>query len=217
MNARPLRLSTAQADFESLFQQRLHWSADTDAAIEQRVADILADVKARGDTAVLDYTARFDGLQAASMADLELQQADFKAAFDGLPEAQKRALQDAAARIRSYHEAQKKACGESWQYRDADGSLLGQKVTPLDRAGIYVPGDKAAYPSSLLMNAIPAHVAGVGEIIMVVPTPVRGSVATGGAAGGKTAARGERNELVLAQQSRRRSQSQWGNHESGSL
>ena len=198
MNARPLRLSTAQADFESLFQQRLHWSADTDAAIEQRVADILADVKARGDTAVLDYTARFDGLQAASMSDLELQQADFKAAFDGLPEAQKRALQDAAARIRSYHEAQKKACGESWQYRDADGSLLGQKVTPLDRAGIYVPGGKAAYPSSLLMNAIPAHVAGVGEIIMVVPTPVRGSVATGGAAGGKTAARGERNELVLA-------------------
>ena len=198
MNARPLRLSTAQADFESLFQQRLHWSADTDAAIEQRVADILADVKQRGDAAVLDYTARFDGLQAASMADLELQQADFKAAFDGLPEAQKRALQDAAARIRSYHEAQKKACGESWQYRDADGSLLGQKVTPLDRAGIYVPGGKAAYPSSLLMNAIPAHVAGVGEIIMVVPTPVRGSVATGGAAGGKTAARGERNELVLA-------------------
>ena len=198
MNARPLRLSTAQADFESLFQQRLHWSADTDAAIEQRVADILADVKARGDAAVLDYTARFDGLQAASMADLELQQSDFKAAFDGLPEAQKRALQDAAARIRSYHEAQKKACGESWQYRDADGSLLGQKVTPLDRAGIYVPGGKAAYPSSLLMNAIPAHVAGVGEIIMVVPTPVRGSVATGGAAGGKTAARSERNELVLA-------------------
>jgi len=163
------------------------------------VADILSDVKARGDAAVLDYTARFDGLQAASMADLELQQADFKAAFDGLPEAQKHALQDAAARIRSYHEAQKKACGESWQYRDADGSLLGQKVTPLDRAGIYVPGGKAAYPSSLLMNAIPAHVAGVGEIIMVVPTPVRGSVATGGAAGsGTTATRGERNELVLA-------------------
>ena len=199
MNARPLRLSTTQADFEALFQQRLHWSADTDAAIEQGVADILADVKQRGDAAVLDYTERFDGLQVASMADLELQQADFKAAFDGLPESQKRALQDAAARIRSYHEAQKKACGESWQYLDADGSLLGQKVTPLDRAGIYVPGGKAAYPSSLLMNAIPAHVAGVGEIIMVVPTPVRGSVATGGAAGsGMTAARGERNELVLA-------------------
>jgi histidinol dehydrogenase len=147
----------------------------------------------------LDYTARFDGLQAACMAELELHQSDFKEAFDGLPQAQKDALQEAAARIRSYHEAQKKACGESWQYRDADGSLLGQKVTPLDRAGIYVPGGKAAYPSSLLMNAIPAHVAGVADIIMVVPTPVRGSVATGAAPGsGATATRGERNLLVLA-------------------
>jgi histidinol dehydrogenase len=145
------------------------------------VADILADVKARGDAAVLEYTARFDGLQADSMAALELTQAELKAAFDSLPQAQKTALQDAAARVRSYHEAQKKACGESWQYRDADGSLLGQKVTPLDRVGIYVPGGKAAYPSSVLMNAIPAQVAGVGEIIMVVPTP-----------------RGEKNPLVLA-------------------
>ena len=181
MNARPLRLSTAQADFETLFQQRLHWSADTDDAIEQRVADILADVKARGDAAVLEYTARFDGLQADSMAALELTQAELKAAFDSLPQAQKTALQDAAARVRSYHEAQKKACGESWQYRDADGSLLGQKVTPLDRVGIYVPGGKAAYPSSVLMNAIPAHVAGVADIIMVVPTP-----------------KAEKNPLVLA-------------------
>ncbi len=181
MNARPLRLSTAQADFETLFQQRLHWSADTDDAIEQRVADILADVKARGDPAVLEYTARFDGLQADSMAALELTQAELKAAFDSLPQAQKTALQDAAARVRSYHEAQKKACGESWQYRDADGSLLGQKVTPLDRVGIYVPGGKAAYPSSVLMNAIPAHVAGVADIIMVVPTP-----------------KAEKNPLVLA-------------------
>src|SRR6185369_8178327 len=104
-----------------------------------------------------------------------------KAAFDGLPPAQRAALQAAAARVRSYHEAQKKAGGESWSYRDADGTLLGQKVTPLDRVGIYVPGGKAAYPSSVLMNAIPAQVAGVGEIIMVVPTP-----------------RGERNALVLA-------------------
>ena len=199
MKARPLRLSTTQSDFDAALQQRLHWSADTDAAIEQRVADILADVQKRGDAAVLDYTARFDGLQAARMADLELQQADFKAAFEALPEAQKVALQDAAARIRSYHEAQKQACGQSWQYRDAQGNLLGQKVTPVDRAGIYVPGGKAAYPSSLLMNAIPAHVAGVAEIIMVVPTPVRGSVATGGAPGqGALAAVGERNELVLA-------------------
>ncbi len=181
MQARPLRLSTAQADFETLFQQRLHWSADTDAAIEQRVADILADVKTRGDAAVLEYTERFDGLKAASMAALELTQAELKAAFDGLPTVQQQALQDAAARVRSYHEAQKKASGESWTYRDADGTLLGQKVTPLDRVGIYVPGGKAAYPSSVLMNAIPAHVAGVGEIIMVVPTP-----------------QGEKNPLVLA-------------------
>ena len=181
MQARPLRLSTTQADFETLFQQRLHWSADTDAAIEQRVADILVDVKARGDAAVLEYTERFDGLKATHMAALELTQAELKAAFDGLPSVQQQALQDAAARVRSYHEAQKKASGESWTYRDADGTLLGQKVTPLDRVGIYVPGGKAAYPSSVLMNAIPAHVAGVGEIIMVVPTP-----------------QGEKNPLVLA-------------------
>ena len=191
MTARPLRLSTAQADFETLFQQRLHWSADTDAAIEQRVADILADVKQRGDAAVLEYTARFDGLQADSMAALELTQAELKAAFESLPAAQKTALQDAAVRVRSYHEAQKKASGESWQYRDADGSLLGQKVTPLDRVGIYVPGGKAAYPSSVLMNAIPAHVAGVAEIIMVVPTPAKDRSAAG-------ASHGEKNPLVLA-------------------
>ena len=191
MNARPLRLSTAQADFETQFQQRLHGSADTDAAIEQRVADILADVKTRGDAAVLEYTARFDGLQADSMAALELTQAELKAAFEGLPQVQQQALQNAAARVRSYHEAQKKASGESWHYRDADGTLLGQKVTPLDRVGIYVPGGKAAYPSSVLMNAIPAHVAGVGEIIMVVPTPAKDRSAAG-------AARGEKNPLVLA-------------------
>jgi histidinol dehydrogenase len=196
--AAPARLSTADSTFEAEFQARLHWSADTDAAIEQRVADILADVQQRGDASVLDYTARFDGLSAASMAGLELTQADFKAAFDAIPAAQREALQAAAARVRSYHEAQKKASGESWSYRDADGSLLGQKVTPLDRVGIYVPGGKAAYPSSLLMNAIPAHVAGVQEIIMVVPTPVRGSVATGGSGEQATSSRGERNELVLA-------------------
>ncbi|MCX7815682.1 MAG: histidinol dehydrogenase [Tepidimonas ignava] len=179
--ARPLRLDTAQPDFESVFAQRLHWSADTDAAIEARVADILADVRARGDAAVLDYTQRFDGLSAASVAELEIDPATLRAAFEALPAAQRDALQQAAARIRRYHEAQLQACGRSWQYRDDDGTLLGQKVTPLDRVGIYVPGGKAAYPSSVLMNAIPAHVAGVDEIIMVVPTP-----------------RGERNTLVLA-------------------
>jgi len=181
LTATPLRLSTASADFEAQFARRLHWSAETDHAIEQRVADILADVQERGDAAVLEYTARFDGLQAGAMVDLELTQTELKAAFDGLPTAQRSALEAAAARVRRYHEAQKKASGESWTYRDEDGTLLGQKVTPLDRVGIYVPGGKAAYPSSVLMNAIPAHVAGVGEIIMVVPTP-----------------RGEKNPLVLA-------------------
>ncbi len=195
--AAPARLSTVSATFEQDFAARLHWSAEQDVAIEQRVADILADVRGRGDAAVLEYTARFDGLSAPSMPALELTQADFKAAFDAIPSAQRSALQAAADRVRKYHEAQKRATGEGWSYRDEDGTLLGQKVTPLDRVGIYVPGGKAAYPSSLLMNAIPAHVAGVREIVMVVPTPVRGSVATGGT-GAATATRGERNELVLA-------------------
>jgi len=180
-SARPLRLSTLDKDFEDRFRQRLHWSGETDAAIESRVADILADVRQRGDAAVLDYTARFDGLQATTVSQLELSQTELKAAFDALPVTQREALQAAALRVRSYHEAQKRASGESWSYHDADGTLLGQKVTPLDRVGIYVPGGKAAYPSSVLMNAIPAHVAGVGEIIMVVPTP-----------------KGEKNQLVLA-------------------
>ena len=179
--AAPARLSTAAATFEADFAARLHWSADTDAAIEQRVADILTDVQKRGDAAVLEYTARFDGLTASQLSALELTQAELKAAFDAIPQAQRDALQAAAKRVRSYHEAQKKASGESWSYRDEDGTLLGQKVTPLDRVGIYVPGGKAAYPSSVLMNAIPAHVAGVEEIIMVVPTP-----------------KGEKNALVLA-------------------
>jgi len=179
--ATPARLSCADSTFEAQFKARLHWSAATDAAIEQRVAEILADVQHRGDAAVMEYTARFDGLTSASMVELELTQDELKAAFESIPAAQRDALQAAARRVRTYHEAQKKASGESWSYRDEDGTLLGQKVTPLDRVGIYVPGGKAAYPSSVLMNAIPAHVAGVGEIIMVVPTP-----------------RGEKNALVLA-------------------
>lgn len=179
--ASPARLSTTSSTFDAEFKARLHWSAEADAAIEQRVADILLDVQRRGDSAVLEYTARFDGLNVAAMSALELSQAELKAAFDAIPVAQRDALQAAARRVRSYHEAQKKANGEGWSYRDEDGTLLGQKVTPLDRVGIYVPGGKAAYPSSVLMNAIPAHVAGVGEIIMVVPTP-----------------KGEKNPLVLA-------------------
>ncbi|HUR88450.1 MAG TPA: histidinol dehydrogenase [Ramlibacter sp.] len=179
--ARPLRLATTDADFEARLGERLHWSAETDAGVEQAVERILADVRDRGDAAVLEHTARFDGVDARSASALELSKAELKAAFESLPAKQRDALEAAAARVRSYHEAQKKASGESWHYRDADGTLLGQKVTPLDRVGIYVPGGKAAYPSSVLMNAIPAHVAGVGEIVMVVPTP-----------------RGEKNALVLA-------------------
>jgi histidinol dehydrogenase len=181
LTANPLRLSTADSQFEADFKARLHWAADTDAAIETSVAAILHDVQQRGDVAVLEYTARWDHVQAQTMQELELSQSELKAAFDSIPAAQREALQAAAARVRSYHEAQKRASGESWSYRDESGSLLGQKVTPLDRVGIYVPGGKATYPSSVLMNAIPAHVAGVGEIIMVVPTP-----------------RGEKNAMVLA-------------------
>jgi histidinol dehydrogenase len=175
------RLSTADAHFEPQFQRVLHWSAETDAAIEDRVAQIIDEVRARGDAAVLELTARFDGVQAASMAELEIGRAELLAALDAITPAQRRALEAAAERVRDYHQRQLEATSRSWQYRDADGTLLGQKVTPLDRVGIYVPGGKAAYPSSVLMNAIPAQVAGVAEIVMVVPTP-----------------RGERNALVLA-------------------
>ena len=179
--AAPVRLSTASATFEADFKARLHWSAEADAAIEERVAAILADVQRRGDAAVLEYTGRFDRLDAADMQALELTAGELRAAFESLPGEQRKALEFAARRVRQFHEAQKRASGESWSYRDEDGTLLGQKVTPLDRVGIYVPGGKAAYPSSVLMNAIPAHVAGVGEIVMVVPTPG-----------------GEKNALVLA-------------------
>ena len=179
--ATPAYLSTASATFEVDFKARLHWSDATDAGIEDVVANILRDVQMRGDAAVLEYTNLFDGLAVATVASLELTQAELKAAFDAIPADQRDALHAAAKRVRSYHEAQKKANGESWSYRDDDGTLLGQKVTPLERVGIYVPGGKATYPSSVLMNAIPAHVAGVNEIIMVVPTP-----------------RGEKNLMVLA-------------------
>ncbi|BAL94200.1 histidinol dehydrogenase [Rubrivivax gelatinosus] len=175
------RLSTADAGFEAGFQRVLHWSAETDAEIENRVAAILDDVRQRGDAAVLEYTARFDRLQAASVAALEISADELRGALAAITPAQRSALEAAAERVRDYHQRQLQACGQSWSYRDADGTLLGQKVTPLDRVGIYVPGGKAAYPSSVLMNAIPAQVAGVGEIVMVVPTPG-----------------GERNALVLA-------------------
>jgi histidinol dehydrogenase len=181
------RLDASAAGFEAAFARVRHWSADTDRAIEERVAAILDDVRVRGDAAVLECTRRYDGLDAPSLDALRIDVADCRAALASLPAAQRRALDDAAARVRAYHERQLEACGRAWSYLDADGTRLGQKVTPLDRVGLYVPGGKAAYPSSVLMNAVPARVAGVGEIVMVVPTPVR----TPGAPA-------ERNPLVLA-------------------
>jgi histidinol dehydrogenase len=174
-------LDTAQPGFEADFSRVLHWSQETDQAIEARVAAILAEVRRRGDAAVLELTASLDRLPASSMAELEIGRDRLEAALQAITPAQRVALEAAAARVRTYHERQLEACGRSWSWRDADGTLLGQKVTPLDRVGIYVPGGKAAYPSSVLMNAIPAQVAGVGEIVMVVPTPG-----------------GERNALVMA-------------------
>ena len=172
------RLSTTDASFEAELKQLLAFETAQDDRIDQVVADILRDVKTRGDAAVLEYTQRFDRLQTADVSALELSQAELHAALDNLPEAQRQALQQAAERVRRYHEKQLQA---SWTYTEDDGTVLGQQVTALDRVGLYVPGGKAAYPSSVLMNAIPAKVAGVRELIMVVPTPG-----------------GEKNALVLA-------------------
>ncbi len=172
------RLSTADADFTARIDALLAFEAAADEHIERTVAAILADVKARGDAAVVEYTNRFDRLAVSSPAELELGRAELQAALDGLPAERREALEAAAGRIRAYHERQKL---EGWTYSEADGTRLGMMVTPLDRVGLYVPGGKAAYPSSVLMNAIPAKVAGVGELIMVVPTPD-----------------GEKNQLVLA-------------------
>ncbi|MDI5889762.1 histidinol dehydrogenase [Halomonas rhizosphaerae] len=162
------RLSTSQADFDRHLADLLAWEGVSDAAVQQRVDEILVAVKARGDAALVEYSNRFDRLAVTSMAELTLSEGRLRQAFEGLPAEQREALSSAAERIRAYHERQKPA---SWHYTEADGTVLGQQVTPLDRAGIYVPGGKAAYPSSVLMNAIPAHVAGVREIVMVVPTP----------------------------------------------
>jgi len=166
------RLDAAQADFDAQLRALLAFEASEDAAIDAAAAAILAEVKARGDAAVLEYTQRFDRLSAASLGALEIGKDDMRIALDGLAPVRRAALQTAAERVRSYHERQKAECGSAgFLYTEADGTVLGQKVTPLDRVGIYVPGGKAAYPSSVLMNAIPAKVAGVAEVIMVVPTP----------------------------------------------
>ncbi|MFZ6774096.1 histidinol dehydrogenase [Undibacterium sp. SXout7W] len=166
------RLDSADADFSSKLSSLLAFEASEDEAIDRAAAQILASVKTTGDTAVLEATNRFDRLNAHSVAALELSQAEMQDALQSLSPERRSALETAAQRVRSYHEIQRTECGSAgFSYTEADGTVLGQKVTPLDRVGIYVPGGKAAYPSSVLMNAIPAKVAGVQEIIMVVPTP----------------------------------------------
>lgn len=171
-------LNTQHPDFQNQLKALLAFETAQDPKIDQIVADICADVQKRGDAAVIEYTNKFDGTNAQSINDFILNQEDLKTAFFRLPEKVQAALKTAAARVESYHQHQKM---QSWTYTDEDGTLLGQQITPLDRVGIYVPGGKAAYPSSVIMNAMPAHVAGVPEIIMVVPTP-----------------KGERNDIVLA-------------------
>lgn len=172
------KLNAASADFDTQLKNLLAWNETDDLAIHQRVLEIIADVRKRGDDAVIEYTNRFDHCNVSIASELEISKEKLKAAWDNLPADQAQALEIAAQRIRAYAEKQKM---DSWQYTENDGTMLGQKVTPLDRVGLYVPGGKAAYPSSVLMNAIPAKVAGVPELIMVVPTP-----------------NGETNELVLA-------------------
>src|SRR5690554_83293 len=172
------RLDTNQADFNHHLDGLLAWEGVSDKAVNERVGEIIAAVRQRGDAAVVEYTARFDGLDVADMAALTLDRARLEQALERITAEQRQALEVAAERVRLYHEHQRQ---DSWRYTEADGTVLGQQVTPLDRVGLYVPGGKASYPSSVLMNAIPAKVAGVPEVVMVVPTP-----------------RGEINELVLA-------------------
>ncbi len=172
------RLDASSADFPQQLKNLLAWNESDDLEIQHRVLEIIADVRKRGDQAVIDYTNRFDQRSVNLASDLELPKAALLSAWQNLPPDQAQALQIAAERIRAYAEHQKL---QPWQFTETDGTVLGQKITPLDRVGLYVPGGKAAYPSSVLMNAIPAKVAGVNELIMVVPTP-----------------RGETNAMVLA-------------------
>ncbi|EMP55987.1 histidinol dehydrogenase [Marinobacter santoriniensis NKSG1] len=162
------RLNASQSDFDAALAKLLAWDDSVDHQVNESVRHILHEVKTRGDQAVLEFTEKFDRLSVGSVAELEMDNARLQQSLKAIPEDQRVALEQAAERVRDYHERQNQ---KSWQYEDADGTVLGQKVTPLDRAGLYVPGGKAAYPSSVLMNAIPAKVAGVGEVIMVVPTP----------------------------------------------
>ncbi|MCZ7559890.1 MAG: histidinol dehydrogenase [Burkholderiaceae bacterium] len=162
------RLDSRAPDFDRRLAALVAWEPMQDGEIERAVASILQEVRRRGDEALLEYTRRFDRVDVADAAALELSRAELKAALDSLGEAERDALQVAAERVRAYHSHQ---LAKSWSYVEADGTRLGQQVTPLDRVGLYVPGGKAAYPSSVLMNALPARVAGVPELVMVVPTP----------------------------------------------
>jgi histidinol dehydrogenase len=172
------KLNTSDTDFQQQLDALLAWDSVSDGAVNEVVQQVIADIRSRGDAALIDFTNRFDGWEAQSAADLEIPLARLRQAWDTIAADQQAALRHAADRVRAYAERQKM---EGWTYTEEDGTLLGQQVTPLDRVGLYVPGGKAAYPSSVLMNALPAKVAGVAELIMVVPTP-----------------RGELNELVLA-------------------
>jgi histidinol dehydrogenase len=172
------RLDTATADFQTRFNKLLAVGQATESEVRDRVAAIVADVRARGDQALLEYTRQFDGFEVARASELEIPRTRLQTALDALPAAQRQALETAAERLTAYAQHQKLT---AWEYTEADGTRLGQRITPLDKVGLYVPGGKAAYPSTLLMNAIPARVAGVSELIITVPTP-----------------RGEANDLVLA-------------------
>jgi histidinol dehydrogenase len=172
------RLSSSASDFQARLDRLLRFDAEQDLAISQTVRGLISDIRTRGDEALLDATRRFDRLDLSSVTDLEISATDLRQAFESLPQEQRESLAAAAARIREFHELQRQP---SWTHTDASGNRLGQRISPVDRAGLYVPGGKAAYPSSVLMNAIPAKVAGVAEVIMVVPTPG-----------------GVRNQLVLA-------------------
>lgn len=172
------RLSSSDAKFDEALSALLAFESTQDETVNETVTHILADIKKRGDDALLDYTRRFDHLELSSITEVELPKSEWQQSLQRLQTTERKALEQAARRVRAYHERQ---LSQSWQYTESDGTLLGQKITALDRVGLYVPGGKASYPSSVLMNAIPAKVAGVNELIMVVPTP-----------------RGEKNDLVLA-------------------
>mgnify|MGYP001601044890 FL=1 len=162
------RLSSTQSDFQDKLSTLLSWESVSNKEVANTVDSIIADIKEKGDAALIDYSIKFDDVDANSMADLTIDAKTLKNAFDNLDNKEKAALQSAADRVRIYHQKQKQ---DTWSYKEDDGTMLGQKITPLERVGLYVPGGKAAYPSSVLMNAIPAKVAGVEELIMVVPTP----------------------------------------------